>query len=91
MINTANIKLVHISTIWDHVNESGYEYIIGACEIEPTNVSQTGESSPITLHRKFGFKTNAQAKRAALRWVSKNLPTNFQHFDNTLSFFITRA
>lgn len=41
-----------------------YEYVIGAYEINPSQVGLDGERFPVTLARQGGFKSNAAAKRA---------------------------
>ena len=79
MINTVNIipGSVYMTAGRDNHTSSRYEYVIGAYEFKPTNLALTGEPFPITLQRETGFKSKAQASKAALAWCAENLPTNF--------------
>lgn len=64
---------VYMTAGRDYNTASSYEFLIGAYEVEPTDFALNGEPFPITLHRQTGFRSNAAAKRAGMRWAQANL------------------
>jgi hypothetical protein len=64
---------VYMTAGRDYNTATGYEFLIGAYEIEPTVISLSGEPFPVTLHRQGGFATASAAKRAGQRWAQANL------------------
>lgn len=71
-----NIKLdsVYMTNGRDYNRATGYEFLIGAYEIKPSNVALDGSPFPVILERQSGFKTNAAAKKAGKNWAEKNIP-----------------
>ena len=65
-VTLANIKpdSAYMTAGRDYSRASGYEFLIGAYEITPSQVALDGEAFPVTLARQGGFKSNAAAKRA---------------------------
>lgn len=76
MTDLSAIKLdsVYMTNGRDYESGIGYEYLIGAYEVTPTNFANDGQPFPVTLARKGGFPTNAAAKRAGRKWAAENLP-----------------
>ena len=75
----ANLHNIDLSSVYmtagrDYDATAGYEYLIGAYEVTPTNLALDGSPFPVTLSRRGGFATNGAAKRAAWTWVRNNLP-----------------
>ena len=75
-MNLENIKLdsVYMTAGRDYNRATGYEFLIGAYEIEPSNLALDGSAFPVILERQSGFKTNAAAKKAGKQWAEKNIP-----------------
>lgn len=69
---TIDIESIYSTAGRDHHRYSGYEYLIGAYELEPSR-GIDGEPLPVTLQRATGFKSKAAAQRAALAWLSANI------------------
>jgi hypothetical protein len=76
MTSLANINLetVYMTNGRDYRSGIGYEFLICAYEVEPSQRALDGSPFPITLQRKGGFRTNAAAKRAGRAWARENLP-----------------
>jgi len=75
-INLHNIDLasLYMTAGRDYDSCSGYEYLISAYEMEPSNIGRDGVAIPVTIHRASGFRSNAAAKRAGWNWARANLP-----------------
>lgn len=75
MANLGNINLasVYMTAGRDYNRASGYECLIGAYEIEPSQYGLSGEPFPVTLHRVSGFRSNAAAKRHGMKLAQANL------------------
>lgn len=72
-MNDIDPSTVYMTVGRDYNAVSGYECIIGAYETVPSNVALDGSAFPVHLHRKGGFRTNAQARAYGRKWVSENL------------------
>lgn len=74
MVDLTNIKpaSVYMTAGRDYNSASGYEFLIGAYEVEPTHRARDGSAFPVTLHRESGFRNNAAAKRAGIAWARAN-------------------
>lgn len=64
---------VYMTNGRDYESGIGYECLIGAYEVRPSVTSLSGEPFPGILHRKGGFRTNAQAKAYGRKWARENL------------------